>query len=144
VIRGAVVLAALAACRDRAPISSCSDDLTGIYVIDGKRWDLTAGAPGSYEAFPQFDDGAVLPGAIVAAPRVIDLARTPTGVSGHVRRRYMRGSDRCDTRSPARITACSNDELQLVITDPVPPLGYAPCSFGRADSSRVERWRRER
>jgi hypothetical protein len=147
VIRSAILLALamqIAGCRDRPAVASCNDDLAGMYVVDGKRWNLADGRPNSYEAYPQFDDATVLPGGIVAAPRVMDVSRTEAGLSGVVRRRYMRGSDSCDARQPVRITACADDEVQLVITDPIPPLAFGPCKWGRADGSHVERWRRER
>jgi hypothetical protein len=42
------------------------------------------------------------------------------------------------------VTACRGDEVQLVVTDPVAPLTFAPCTWPRFDSSHVERWHRER
>ncbi|MBX3162629.1 MAG: hypothetical protein KF773_42100 [Deltaproteobacteria bacterium] len=131
-------------CRGRAELASCDDDLRGVYVAaDGKRWDVIAGSPGALEAYPLFDDGA-LAGDVVVSPRVIDLARTPSGVAGFVRRWYMRGADRCDAAVSVHVTACRGDELELVMKDPVAPLSFATCAFPRPDGSRVERWHRER
>ncbi|MBA3819606.1 MAG: hypothetical protein H0X17_11990, partial [Deltaproteobacteria bacterium] len=57
--------------------------------------------------------------------------------------RYLRGADRCDARAAARITACSANTLDVVLADPPPPLGFAPCTYGAPAASHRERWQRE-
>jgi hypothetical protein len=89
------------------------------------------------EVYPLFDDS--VPGG---APRVFDLRRGGQ-LAGDVTRRYLRGGDHCEARAPLRVTACANDELRLVLSDPEPPLQFAPCAWGAPAPSRVERWRRE-
>jgi len=154
-----VAIAALFVCAcaptpTRAPIAACSDDLRGVYVVDGKRW-MILDHRATLEAYPLFDDvhhaAAAAPGLEVA-PRAIDLQRTPAmerpapgadELAGTVTRRYLRGADRCDAQARARVTACSGDTLELVLADPVPPITFAPCAWGQPASSRRERWRRE-
>src|SRR5437016_2489700 len=78
------------------------------------------------------------------APRPGEAGAFDLGdVSGSVRRRYMRGAERCDARAPIRITRCSDDTLELVVTDPVPPISFAPCVWPQPEPSHVERWHRE-
>jgi hypothetical protein len=134
----------LGACDRRAPIAACSDDLRGVYAPEGaseRRWMILDNGD-TLEAYPLFDDSAPATGLEVA-PRVIDLSRTGGGITGNVRRRYLRGVERCDARVPVRVTACADDGLELVLADPEPPIATAPCAWPRPGGSRVERWRRE-
>lgn len=141
--------AALLACDRRAPLASCDDDLRGVYAAGGERWMILDGQ-GTLEAYPLFDDvtpvrAAGAPEAeLEVAPRVIDLRRTPAGVAGEIRRRYMRGTRACVAKVPVRVTACAGDALELVLADPAPPLAWdTPCLWPRPGSSRRERWIRE-
>jgi hypothetical protein len=141
----AAIAAAVAACDRRPPLASCADDLRGVYVADGRRWMILDGGA-ELEAYPLFPDVTPAPGLEVA-PRVIGLARGPRGISGTVRRRYMRGSQACIGRAPVHVTACAGAELQLVLADPAPPLAWpaAPeqaCTWS-SPSTHVERWLRE-
>jgi hypothetical protein len=143
--RLAAVAAAVAACDRRPPLASCEDDLRGVYVADGRRW-MILDERAELEAYPLFPDVTPVPGLEVA-PRVIGLARTPAGISGTVRRRYMRGSQACVAKAPVHVTACAGEELQLVLADPVPPLAWpdAPeqtCTWPSL-STHVERWIRD-
>jgi hypothetical protein len=145
----AAVVLALAACSCRAEIASCDDDLRGVYVADGERW-MVLDNGATLEAYPLFPDGGA-PGELVVAPRVIDLER-PGGSSlraanaapvGTLRRRYMRRAERCDAQVPVHVTRCAGDTLELVLADPAPPLGFAPCTWPGPAPSRVVRWRRD-
>ena len=150
---GAALLAAAGAgaCDRRAPLASCDDDLRGVYAAGGGRWMILDGQ-GTLEAYPLFDDvtpqraagGPAAELEIEVAPRVIELHRTPGGVTGEVRRRYMRGSRACVAKLPVRVTACAGEALELVLADPAPPLAWdTPCRWPRPGSSRRERWIRE-
>jgi hypothetical protein len=132
-----------AACDRRRPLASCEDDLRGVYDADGGSW-MILDEPTGLQAYPLFPDVPQAPGLEVA-PRMIALRRTPGGITGHVRRRYMRGSRQCVAEASARITACAGDAIELVLADPVPPLEWPaeperPCDWPRLDSSRRERW----
>lgn len=141
-----------AACDRRRPLGSCDDDLRGVYDGGGGRWMILDG-PAGLDAYPLFPDVPAAPGLEVA-PRVIALTRTPAGITGHVRRRYMRGSQVCVAKVPVRVTACRGEALELVLADPAPPLAWpeeapagaagkgAPCTWPRPGGSRVERWAR--
>jgi hypothetical protein len=150
------VLAALAAlaiagaaCDRRPPIASCDDDLRGVYDGGGGSWMILDG-PAGLDAYPLFPDVPAAPGLEIA-PRVIALTRTPAGITGNVRRRYMRGSQVCVAKVPVRVTACRGETLELVLADPEPPLAWpeepehadrtgAACTWPRPGDSRVERW----
>jgi hypothetical protein len=141
-----VVICAGGACDRRPPpLASCDDDLRGVYVADGRRW-MILDDGGKLEAYPLFPDVTPVP-ELEVAPRVIGLERTEAGITGQVRRRYMRGSHACVAKVPARITACSGDTLQLVLDEPAPPLAWPaapeqPCTWSQA-RAHVERWIRE-
>jgi hypothetical protein len=145
----AAVVLALAACSHRAEIASCDDDLRGVYVADGERW-MVLDNGATLEAYPLFPDGGA-PGELVVAPRVIDLARPAdpspraanAGLVGTLHRRYMRRAERCDAQLPVHVTRCAGDALELVLADPAPPLGFAPCTWPGPGPSRIVRWRRE-
>ncbi|HWO25442.1 MAG TPA: hypothetical protein VNO30_42175 [Kofleriaceae bacterium] len=133
------------ACDRRPPLASCDDDLRGVYVAGGQRWMILDGGA-ELEAYPLFPDVAPVPGLEVA-PRVLGFQRTPGGIHGNVRRRYMRGAQACVGRAPAHVTACAGEALQLVLADPAPPLAWpdAPeqaCTWS-SPSTHVERWVRE-
>ena len=139
--RSAVALCAViaaAACHRRATIASCDDDLGGVYDDpSGERWmildDRTA-----LEAYPLFDDfhAGGAGSDWERAPRAIDFYRPR--LDGDVRRRYTppagAGSG-CVAKAPARITACEDDRLELVLADPA-PCGQQP------EETHVERWLR--
>ncbi|MEJ7598031.1 MAG: hypothetical protein WKG01_09000 [Kofleriaceae bacterium] len=136
------MVAALGACHHDAPITSCEQDLSGTFDSSGARWMLTE-RRGALEGYPLFDDSG-RGSSDEVAPRWLELTRTPAGITGLVRRRYMRGAARCEAETPARIVGCAGDTLELVLADPIPPLSFTPCRFGRPDGSRRERWRRVR
>ncbi len=168
----AIALAVVAGCdhcTDSAPIESCQQNLGGVFIADGKRW-MIVDSGATLEAYPLFPDLPVVP-EIEVAPRVIDLFREDTGISGRVRRRYMQRTASCLASIPAQITVCADDALDLLLADPVPPLqfegpftvGLEPsdtpgtrsvqlfeiyftrplCVFPRPDSNHRERWHRE-
>ena len=133
-----------AACDHRPPLASCDDDLRGVYLADGRRW-MILDQRDTLEAYPLFDDvtPTAAPAGLEVAPRVIRLSRTPAGVAGDVLRRYMRGPRACLAKVPVRLTACAGDAIELVLSDPAPPLAWdRPCLWPRPDSSRLERWLR--
>lgn len=138
-VRAAVLVTAVmaSACDRRPPVTSCDDDLHGVWVSDtGARWALLdRGA--TLEAYALFDDAVE-----DAAPRVIDLTRTQK-LAGEVSRRYAHGGDACVAKAPIRIAKCKASGLQVVVADPQPPLSYAPCAWGRPAPSRLEHWRRQ-
>ncbi len=134
----ALALLALVACHRREPITTCDQDLRGLYAVDGKRWNIIEGLEG-YEIYPLFEDVPIASG-FELGPRVIDIG---DGLTGHVHRWYMRGAARCTSSVPVAITRCADDTLELVVTDPVPPLAFSPCQWPHPEPSHVERWRRE-
>jgi len=142
----AALALAASACEGRAPLATCDDDLRGIYAADGRRW-MILDSGDELEAYPLFSDVPPAPGLEVA-PRVLALRRTPGKLAGHVRRRYMRGSRPCVAEVPVRVTACAGTAIELVLSDPEPPLAWPaapeqPCTWPRPGSSRRERWLRE-
>ena len=142
--RAAIIAALLGACERRSAITSCDSDLRGVWRTEsGEPWMILDGGA-ALEIYPLFDDATPEnpPAAIVVAPRVIDLGRSAAGVRGEVHRRYMQGADACDATLPARLVTCTDRTVEIVLADPSPPLGFTPCSWGRANSSRRERWRR--
>lgn len=142
-MRRLAIVLALAAC-DRDVIESCDDRLDGVYTGDGKAWVVVdyriAGKPRTLEAYPLFPDASSAADGLEVAPRVIDFA---ADLSGVVRRRYMRGAAGCTAKVPAKLTRCGADGLELVLAEPSPPTSFAPCTFGRTEPSRREKWRRE-
>ena len=139
------------ACNQSAqPIARCTDDLAGVYEVETTatereptRWHVLDNRR-SLEAYPMFDDTTVTVPGIELAPRVIDLRRTPDQLGGEVTRRYMQGSWRCDAKANVRVTSCTDNTLEIVLADPVPPISFDPCAWGQAAPSRRERWRRVR
>jgi hypothetical protein len=178
VTRALAVAVALAACSRRPPITSCDDDLRGVYTAGtagAERW-MVLDDGATLEAYPLFPDtgesgpasrpagsgssnsGANSPPSLEIAPRVIDLERrsatrpagsadaptAPAGsLAGTISRRYMLRADRCDASAPVHVTRCAGDTLDLVLSDPPPPLGFAPCSWPSPAPPRVVHWRRE-
>ena len=139
----------LCSCDRRPPIAACSDELAGIYEVETTateetptRWSVLDHRR-SLEAYPLFPDVVEVAGLEVA-PRVIDLRRVEGGLAGEVTRRFMQGAQRCDAKASARVTACKDDTLEIVLADPQPPLRFDPCAWGQPASSRRERWRRVR
>jgi hypothetical protein len=153
-VAACTVLGACAACSP-SPIGSCEDDLRGVYVAGSERWMILDNGP-TLEAYPLFPDGAVT-GDVAAAPRVLDLERAagPPGatpgpgpassapIRGTLRQRFMRRAERCDAEVPVQISRCAVGALELVLTDPSPPLAFSPCEWPRPAGSRVVRWRRD-
>jgi len=122
------LLLVLAACGhpDGRTITSCADDLHGVYVAPaGARWMMLDNG-GTLEAYPMFDDSS---GS--AAPRLIDLVRGDK-LDGTVLRRY---GDACTGKAPFHVVACRPDGLDVVYGD------VASCS--QAMPSRAEHWRRD-
>jgi hypothetical protein len=118
------LLLVLAACEHHS-VTSCADDLQGVYTTPGgERWMLLDEGK-TLEAYPMFDDST---GS--AAPRLVDLARGAK-LEGNVLRRF---GDACTGKAPFHVTACSGSGLDVV---------YAvPASCVAAMPSRAERWRR--
>lgn len=150
---GAAVLAgmlAIAACSRRAPLTSCDDDLRGVYTAGpDERWMiLDSRDSDTLEAYPLFPD-VDGPPDLEVHPRHIDLTRDSAGsaasatLAGTVHRRYLRRADICEAQVPVHVTRCAGDALELVLTDPAPPLDFAPCSWPTPAPSRLVRWQRE-
>jgi peptide chain release factor 1 len=148
VVRFAALLV-LCACHRTEPITSCASDLRGVYEVDPgsatvetpERWNVLDHRR-ALEAYPSFDDTTGVVEGLEIAPRVIDLRRAEGGLVGEVTRRYMKGSKRCDAKASARVTSCTDDLLEIVLGDPVPPISFEPCAWGQAAPTRRERWRR--
>ena len=136
-IRWALPAVALAACRPQ-PIASCADDLGGVYDVAGESWMIVDGGK-QLEAFPLFRDVPVVPGVEVA-PRFYELARAADQLTGTLHRRYMQRSAVCDGQTAVHVIACAADTLDIVVADPVPPVGFAPCAWGRPSPSQRLRW----
>ena len=131
------VVVALAACDRRPTVTSCDDDLHGVWITDtGAKWSLLD-TGNTLEAFPTFDDAVP-----TGAPRVIDIKRADK-LSGTVTRRFMQGATECAAKAPIRIAKCKDNTLQIVVADPQPPLQFSPCSWGKPAESRLEHWHRD-
>jgi hypothetical protein len=146
----AALLAVITACHRRAPLASCDDNLRGIYTAGpdaAERWMIldTGDALEAYPLFPDVDG----PHELEIGPRRIDLTRAPAAsaasvsLAGTVHRRYMRRADLCDAQVAVHVTRCAGDTLELVLADPAPPLGFAPCTWPRPAPSRLVHWQRE-
>jgi hypothetical protein len=124
-------------CDRRPAVTSCDDDLHGVWITEaGAQWSLLDFGP-TLQAFPLFDDAAV-----GGAPRVIDLERGQK-LAGFVHRRFMQGATECVASAPIRIAKCKQNTLQIVIGEPQAPLSFTPCSWGKPAESRLEHWRRD-
>lgn len=138
---------AIAACHRRAPLASCEDNLRGVYVAGSERWMILDDGD-TLEAYPLFPD-VDGPPDLEIHPRRIDLTRSAAASSasatlaGTVHRRYMRRAEICEAQVPVHITRCAGDTLDLVLTDPAPPLGFSPCTWPGPAPSRLVRWQRE-
>lgn len=117
------LLLVLAAC-DHHSVTSCSDNLQGVYATPaGERWMLLDEGK-LLEGYPMFDDAS---GS--AAPRFVDVARG-TRLDGTMARRF---GDACMGKAPFHIVTCTGDGLDVV---------YAvPASCSAALPSRAEHWR---
>ena len=91
------------------------------------------------EAYPLFDDLV----DASTAPRLMDVRRVAKSLLGEVHRRYTRGASACEAKAPVQVLACSDDELELALADPGPPVGFAPCVWSGGTSPHREVWRRE-
>lgn len=128
----ALLVVALFGCA-RPEVTSCDDDLHGVWVGESGRWMLLDNGP-TVEAYPLFDDGI--------PPRVIDLRRGER-FTGDVKRRYIQGQAECIARAPIRIAKCKANTLQVVVGDVSPPLAFSPCQWPKGLDSELEHWRRE-
>lgn len=117
------LLAALAACGDRAPaVASCDDALAGVWKTrDGRGYHVVENRTG-IEIFAMFDT-TVPPGGdknaspLILAPVAFDLRRQrrPGHVGLHGRRtqRMTREGRICTVRTEAVIDRCENDTMVL-------------------------------
>jgi hypothetical protein len=131
------------ACDHRSELATCNDDLGGVWhVPDGPpMFVIDHGA--TLEAHPMAPD-AQGSHDIVTAPRVVELTRDATGtIAGQLRRRFMRRADACEAHVAIHVTKCHGDTVELVTSDVVRPLGFAPCTWPAPEPTRVERWQRE-
>lgn len=157
---GLLALVAIAVACRRDALTSCDDELRGVYAADdGAKW-MVLDHGQTLEAYPLFADvpskGAAGEAPLEIAPRTIALARSTAtlpatsghapdaSLSGEVRRRYLRGADRCDATAPAHVARCTGDALELVLGEPQPPLAWTPCAWPGQAPTRVARWRRAR
>ncbi len=92
------------------------------------------------EIYPAFPD--VPASNLEVAPRTIELWREDGVLRGNTHRRYMQGSSSCTAKVPATIARCADNTLEIVHAETVPPLSFTPCSWGRTEPARVERWTR--
>ena len=135
-------------CGRRAPLVSCDDNLRGVYVAGpDERWMILDNGD-KLEAYPLFPD-VDGPPDLEIHPRRIDLTRAPAGsaapatLAGTVHRRYLRRAEICEAQVPVHVTRCAGDTLELMLTDPAPPLGFSPCSWPGPAPPRLVRWERE-
>jgi len=139
-VRLAIVIALAACGHDQ--LATCDDDLGGVWrVPDGTTWFVLDHGM-TLEAYPMMPD-AQGPHDLVTAPRVVELARDHAGkIAGQTRRRFMRRADSCEAHVATHVATCQADTLEVVTSDLVAPLGFAPCTWPAAEPARVERWRR--
>jgi hypothetical protein len=133
-----LVLLAVAACDQRVTVTSCDDDLHGVWVSEehDTRWMILDNGP-TIEAYPLFDDHVE-----AGAPRVIDLRRGEN-FDGEVKRRYNKAGDECIASARVRIAKCKSNALHVVISDPPSPLSFSPCSWPRPNEPELDHWHRE-
>jgi hypothetical protein len=93
---------------------------------------------GIVEAYPVFAD-SVGSEALLGAPRLMLLTRTPTGLEGTVHRRFEQRGDLCEARAAVRIGACG-DALEVTIADPPQPVAMSPCRWSVPPIPRTEHW----
>jgi hypothetical protein len=128
------LLALLAACS-HPHIESCGDDLGGVWIDGDRKW-FVLDEDKVLEVFPLFADTA---GS--GAPRVIDLTRVGERLDGTLHRRYERRAQACEAHLPIHVTACKDDRLEVVASEPMPPIGWEPCQWPSIPSQ-VLRWQR--
>ena len=139
--RLSLIVLALAACGHRDP-APCSD-LGGVWHVPDGLTLFVLDHGMTLEAYAMTPD-ALGPRDAVTAPRVVDLTRDEAGkIAGETRRRFMRRADTCEARVAVHVTQCHTNALEVVTSDIVPPLGFAPCRWPAPEPSRVERWQRE-
>lgn len=136
-----VALASCAACDRPRAITSCDADLGGVWTAESGAWMLVDHGA-TLEAFPLFPDAPAASPGVLTAPRVLDLARTPSGLAGTLTRRFMLAGVACPAIVPVHVTACTGSTLELVLADPAEPAITADggCAPTRPPSSRRERW----
>ena len=140
-IRAAAAVALFAACGRAPRLTSCADDLGGVWRGDGSaRW-VIEDRGATLQVFPLFDDAP--PGEIVTAPRWMALRRDGASVGGELRRRFMQRADACEARTDVHVTRCEDNSVSLVLTDPPAPLSFSPCHFPPRPLAHLEHWRRE-
>ncbi len=132
----------LSACGNRPSIASCADDLGGTWRAASGTWMLVDDRE-TLEGYPIFNDVPQTASPVVVAPRLIDLRRIPNAIVGEVHRRFMSGPTACDARVPIHVLSCATDRLELVLTDPAPPITFAPCAWAGTAPSRREIWTRD-
>lgn len=132
----AIILFGLIAC-DRPRITSCDQDLGGEYAAGDRRW-MVLDHGDSLEVYPVFPDAAA--STLEVAPRWIELWREAGQLQGQTNRRYMSGAAMCTAHVPVTVARCTDNTLELVLAEPVPPLTFTPCTWGRTEPARVERW----
>lgn len=130
-----VTVVGVGCAKERPALTSCADDLTGVWTDGERDWMILEGRGprrGEIEVYPLFDDirEPRAPAGVEVAPRVMDLARTPAGsLVGTLRRRYLRGADACETTGEVELSACRGTSLRLEIrSEPLPPASFAPCT----------------
>ena len=137
----ALACAAPVACDRRPAVTSCDDNLDGVWVTPAHAHWMMLDHGATLEAYPMFDDGSA--GESMGAPRAIDLTRGDK-LAGEIKRRFMRGADLCDAHAPIHVAKCKDDALEVVLADVVAPIAYAPCEWPQPAPSRVEWWKRAR
>jgi hypothetical protein len=138
-----VACALVVAACDRGPaIDSCADSLAGVWRdAEGRDWAIVDDGPG-LAIYPSFADAELPPGApaeLEVAPRVIDLRRAGDQLTGILHRRFMRGATACDPAIPVRVASCGRT-LELELTEPPAPTGFAPCTFPPSPPPTRVRW----
>jgi len=143
-----VKAAALAAClcvgcSHHESIASCDDDLGGVWRSEsGERWMMLDNGA-TLEAYTLFEDThpRLAPTGVEIGPRVLDLTRDAK--AGELKRRYGESGAVCIAAAPVHVTSCAGDTLEMVLTEPTPPIAFRPCAWGRPEPSRRERWKRD-
>jgi len=135
------LLLVLAACDHRS-VTSCADDIHGVYETPAhERWMVLDNGL-TLEAYPMFDDSHGPP-EVVTAPRFIDIVRDDGHLAGALQRRTMRRAAACVAKAPFHVTACTADGIDVVYADVAPPVSFEPCAFAPLQPSRAEHWRRD-
>jgi hypothetical protein len=130
-----VALVAVLGCRSQ--IDSCAQNVDGEYADGDRHWMIIDQSP-AIKIYPLFPD--VPRSELEVAPRFIELTRGDR-IDGFVNRRYMKGSQQCVVQAPAHLTACHDDVLEIVVSDPGPPTDFEKCT-SIAGTSKREVWLR--